>query len=231
MTTIFKNENLQVIQQPIKNKYTIEFNKYTEQNAALIRSLIRTRIIKGATLSKDYLTLKFQAHNINFFSQTNTLSIPNAAHYLETLATQLNYLLQHESKTILGYNPNQIIVINDTPAFLGSEFIADLDQCSEGIGTESNLATICCPFNPQKDFFPAPELLKIKHLPAQVHFKVAYYSLATLIIYGLNKEMKLEPNINPINYLDTHPIKNTKLYWLLSRCLEEDPNNRSIVFI
>ena len=226
MTTIFKNENLQVIQQPIKHKYTIEFKKYSEQNAALIRSLIRTRIIQGATLSKDYLTLKFQAHNINFFSE---LSIPEAAKYLETLATQLNYLLQHESKTILGYNPNQIIVINETPAFLGSEFIADLDQYPEGI--ESNLATICCPFNPLKDFFPAPELLKIKHLPAQVHFKVAYYSLATLIIYGLNKEMKTEPNINPIIYLDTHPIKNTKLYWLLSRCLEEDPNNRSIVFI
>ena len=229
MTTIFKNENLQVIQQPIKNKYTIEFNKYTEQNAALIRSLIRTRIIQGATLSKDYLTLKFQAHSVNFFSQTNTLSIPDAAKYLETLATQLNYLLQHGSKTILGYNPNQIIVINETPAFLGSEFIADLDYCSEG--TEPDLATICCPFNPLKDFFPAPELLKIKHLPAQVHFKVAYYSLATLIIYGLNKEMKTEPNINPIIYLDTHPIKNTKLYWLLSRCLEEDPNKRSIVFI
>ena len=112
MTTIFKNENLQVIQQPIKNKYTIEFNKYTEQNAALIRSLIRTRIIQGATLSKDYLTLKFQAHSVKFFSE---LSIPDAAHYIQTLATQLNYLLQHESKTILGYNPNQIIVINDTP--------------------------------------------------------------------------------------------------------------------
>lgn len=229
MTTIFKNENLQVIQQPIKNKYTIEFNKYSEQNAALIRSLIRTRIIQGATLSKDYLTLKFQAHNIIFFSQTNPLSIPEAAKYLETLATQLNYLLQHESKTILGYNPNQIIVINETPAFLGSEFIADLDQYPEG--TEFNMATICCPFNPLKDFFPAPELLKIKHLPAQVHFKVAYYSLASLIIYALNKEMKPEPNINPIKYLDTHPIKNTKLYWLLSRCLEEDPNKRSIVFI
>ena len=226
MTTIFKNENLQVIQQHIKNKYTIEFNKYTEQNAALIRSLVRTRIIQGATLSRDYLTLKFQAHNIKFFSE---LSIPDAAHYIQTLATQLNYLLQHESKTILGYNPNQIIVINDTPAFLGSEFIADLDQYPEG--TKPDLATICCPFNPLKDFFPAPELLKIKSLPSQVHFKVAYYSLATLIIYGLNKEMKPDPNINPINYLDTHPIKNTKLYWLLSRCLEEDPNKRSIVFI
>ena len=36
---------------------------------------------------------------------------------------------------------------------------------------------------------------------------------------------------NPLSYLDKHPIKNTKLYWLLSRCLEEDPNKRSIIFI
>ena len=229
MTTIFKNENLQVIQQHTKSKYIIEFNKYTEQNAALIRSLVRTKIIQGATVSRDYLTIIFTAYGVTNFENKKASSIPEAANYLETLATQLNYLLKHESKTILGYNPNQIIVINDTPAFLGSELIADLDQYPEG--TESNMATICCPFNPLKDFFPAPELLKIKHLPTQVHFKVAYYSLASLIIYALNKEMKPEPNINPIKYLDTHPIKNTKLYWLLSRCLEEDPNKRSIVFI
>ena len=34
-----------------------------------------------------------------------------------------------------------------------------------------------------------------------------------------------------LKHLDTHPIKNTKLYWLLSRCLLEDPNKRSIIFI
>jgi len=225
MTTIFKNDNLECIKTPNTNKFFIQFKSYTEQNAALIRSLVKTRIIQGATLTRDYLTIKFQAHSVTTMINNTSLSIPDAANHLKTLATQLNYLLQYESKTIIGYAPSQIIVINDTtPAFLGSEFIADLDY-------ESDLATICCPFSPLKDFFPAPELLKITRIPAKIHYKVAYYSLATLIIYTLNKETTSEPNINPIKYLDTHPIKNTKLYWLLSRCLEEDPNERSIIFI
>jgi hypothetical protein len=31
--------------------------------------------------------------------------------------------------------------------------------------------------------------------------------------------------------LKNHPVKHTKIYWLLSRCLVEEPNNRSIILI
>ena len=207
------------------NKYIIEFKSVTDNSIALIKSLTKTRIIQGATVTRDFKTLKFQAQTVTtletFFSDKKA-TIPQAAQILEILATQLNYLLQYESKTIIGYAANQILLINDeTPAFLGLELVADV---AEG----TNLATISGLFN-TKDFFAAPELFKIKVLPAKVHFKVSYYSLACLIIsllLGSNDEKK------PIlKHLDTHHIKDTKLYWLLSRCLEEDPNKRSIIFI
>ena len=230
MTTIFKNENLELIKTDNANKYIIQFRVNTDQNAALIRSLVRTRIIQGATVTRDYLTLKFQAHSVETFFSNNKIQkikIPEAAKILQTLSNQLNYLLQYESKTIIGYQTNQIILINgETPAFLGSQLIAELDP--EG----KNLATICCLFN-TKEFFAAPELLKINRLPAKVHYKSSYYSLASLIIYLLIYSPDNEHTFdnNPLSYLDKHPIKNTKLYWLLSRCLEEDPNKRSIIFI
>jgi hypothetical protein len=207
------------------NKYIIEFKSVTDNSIALIKSLTKTRIIQGATVTRDFKTLKFQAQTVTtletFFSDKKA-TIPQAAQILEILATQLNYLLQYESKTIIGYAANQILLINDeTPAFLGLELVADV---AEG----TNLATISGLFN-TKDFFAAPELFKIKVLPAKVHFKVSYYSLACLIIsllLGSNDEKK------PIlKHLDTHHIKDTKLYWLLSRCLEEDTNKRSIIFI
>ena len=232
MTTIFKNDNLELIKTDNANKYLIQFRVNTDQNVALIRSLVRTRIIQGATVTRDYLTLKFQAHSVETFFSNNKIQkikIPEAANILQTLANQLNYLLKYESKTIIGYQANQIILINgETPAFLGSQLIADLD--SEG--NESNLATICCLFN-TTEFFAAPELLKINRLPAKVHYKSSYYSLASLIIYLLiyNQDNPHTFDNNPLSYLDKHPIKNTKLYWLLSRCLEEDPNKRSIIFI
>ena len=49
-----------------------------------------------------------------------------------------------------------------------------------------------------------------------------------------NQEQEQEQEQNPINLeilLKNHPIKHTKLYWLLSRCLTEDPKTRSIIFI
>ena len=232
MTTIFKNDNLELIKTDNANKYIIQFRVNTDQNAALIRSLVRTRIIQGATVTRDYLTLKFQAHSVETFFSNNKIQkikIPEAANILQTLSNQLNYLLKYESKTIIGYQANQIILINgETPAFLGSQLIADLD--SEG--NESNLATICCLFN-TKEFFAAPELLKINRLPAKVNYKSSYYSLASLIIHLLiySPDNPHTFDNNPLSYLDKHPIKNTKLYWLLSRCLEEDPNKRSIIFI
>ena len=230
MSTIFKNDNLELIKLENTNKYIIQFRVNTDENAALIRSLVRTRIIQGATVTRDYLTIKFQAHSVETFFSNNKIQkiqIAEAANILQTLANQLNYLLQYESKTILGYAPNQIILINGkTPAFLGSQLIAELDP--EG----GNMATICCLFN-TKEFFAAPELLKINRLPAKIHYKSSYFSLASLIIYLLiyNPDNSDIFDNNPLSYLDKHPIKNTKLYWLLSRCLEEDPNKRSIIFI
>jgi hypothetical protein len=230
MSTIFKNDNLELIKLENTNKYIIQFRVNTDENEALIRSLVRTRIIQGATVTRDYLTIKFQAHSVETFFSNNKIQkikIPEAANILQTLANQLNYLLQYESKTILGYAPNQIILINGkTPAFLGSQLIAELDP--EG----GNMATICCLFN-TKEFFAAPELLKINRLPAKIHYKSSYFSLASLIIYLLiyNPDNQDTFDNNPLSYLDKHPIKNTKLYWLLSRCLEEDPNKRSIIFI
>jgi hypothetical protein len=230
MSTIFKNDNLELIKLENTNKYIIQFRVNTDENAALIRSLVRTRIIQGATVTRDYLTIKFQAHSVETFFSNNKIQkiqIAEAANILQTLANQLNYLLQYESKTILGYAPNQIILINGkTPAFLGSQLIAELDPEGE------NMATICCLFN-TKEFFAAPELLKINRLPAKIHYKSSYFSLASLIIYLLiyNPDNPDTFDNNPLSYLDKHPIKNTKLYSLLSRCLEEDPNKRSIIFI
>ena len=31
--------------------------------------------------------------------------------------------------------------------------------------------------------------------------------------------------------LDNHPIKNTKLYWLICRCLKDEPTERSLIYI
>jgi len=241
MVEIFVNDSLKIIQDKNnKTMYKIEFNYPCP---ALVRSLIKTRIIESGTLTDDYITLRFKAMSVKSFPQfiedqnkvrgTKTLSITLAANMISSLSAQLSHLISKESQTIIGYAPENIIVINgNTFAFLDSELVAYIDP----VGKE--MATISCPFN-VTDFFASPEMLKIKELPSQVHYKTSYFSLGCLLLYALTegkedfyKEYLKELKCEKIHeYLTGLHFKNTKLYWLLSRCLVEDPGKRTILFI
>jgi hypothetical protein len=244
MAEIFVNDSLKIIQDKNnKTMFKIEFNYPCPP---LIRSLTKTHIIQG-TITDDYTTLRFKALSVKsfpkFFEEQNKvrgsprLSIILAANMISNLSTQLSHLIKSESQTIIGYAPENIIVINDqTFAFLDSELVAEI----EPVGKE--MATISCPFK-VTDFFASPEILKIKELPSYVHYKTSYFSLGCLLLYALTgdrlsleedfyKEYLKELNCEKIHeYLTRLHFKNTKLYWLLSRCLVEEPKKRSILFI
>jgi serine/threonine protein kinase len=251
MTEIYENESLKIIQDKNnKTMYKIEFNY---PSRPLVRSLIKTRIIQGGTLTDDYLCLRFKALSVVSFPVfreqhkmergSKILSINIVANMLSSLSSQLNYLTTKESRMIIGYAPGNIIVINgNTFAFLGSDLVAEIDP----VGKE--MAIISCPFK-VTDFFASPEMLKIKELPSYIHYKNSYFSLGCLLLYALTgvsdtltnslisdvdfyKEYLKEINCNKIHeHLNQLHFKNTKFYWLLSRCLVEEPKKRSILFI
>ena len=243
MVEIFVNDSLKIIQDKNnKTMYKIEFNYPCP---ALIRSLTKTHIIQG-TITDDYTTLRFKALSVKSFPQfieehnkvrgSPKISINLAANMISNLSAQLSHLITKESQTIIGYAPENIIVLNDnTFAFLDSELVAEIDP----VGKE--MATISCPFK-VTDFFASPEILKITELPSYVHYKTSYFSLGCLLLYALTegrleeddfyKEYLKELNCEKIHeYLTGLHFKNTKLYWLLSRCLVEEPKKRSILFI
>jgi hypothetical protein len=248
MTLIYSNDYLKIIEE--KNKiFKITFSY---QNQSLINSLLKTKIIQGGTSTNDYKIIKFKADSVKSLCQfqeekkketgKKQLNINNVASLIKTLTTQLTYLLTRERQTVIGYNPENIIVINDKIfAHIGSELISNK--------LENNMALISYPFT-SHDFFVSPELLTIKELPSYIHYKTAYFSLGCLALYTLlcdnefysnylkdqDQEQKQEQKqpqepINLENLLKFHPIKHTKLYWLLSRCLMKDPHLRSILFI
>jgi hypothetical protein len=243
MVEIYSNDSLKIIQDKNnKTMYKIEFNYPCP---ALTRSLTKTHIIQGGTITDDYTTLRFKALSVKSFPQfmeeqskvrgSPRLSINLAANMISSLSAQLSHLITKESQTIIGYAPENIIVINgQTFAFLDSELIAEIDP----VGKE--MATISCPFK-VTDFFASPEILKIKELPSQIHYKTSYFSLGCLLLFALTggsleddfyKEYlkdKLHEYLN--EHLNRLHFKNTTFYWLLSRCLVEEPEKRSILFI
>jgi len=228
--------------------------EFAHPSPSLIRSLIKTKLIQGATSTSDYKTIQFKATSVKSFAQfqsdlkaatgASNLPIGIAAHMTGCLTQQLKYLVSTESRTIIGYAATHIIVINDKKfAYLGSEFVSEIealiqdDDNHDNHDNHNNNTQICYPFSPT-DFFVSPELLKITDLPSHVHYKTAYFSMACLIIYPLlnnanfyTEYLQHHQSDKIIAALHPHPINGTKLYWLLSRCLLEDPERRTILLI
>lgn len=228
------SENIKIIKE-LGTTYKIEL-KY--RSPSIINSILKSRLIRGGTLSEDYKTIRFQAKSVQLFPQfqqdlfieqgRSQLTTILAMNMVRDLTTQVNYLITEEGRTILGYTPDQIVVINaQTFAYLGSEFVADI--------SETNMAMISCPFS-SADFFISPEQFNITILPTMVHYKTSYFSMALMVIYGLlgEKEFYDEYVKNIEKYdrtefleiLKNHPIYQTKLFWVLSKCLDKDPNKR-----
>ena len=221
--------------------YTIEF-EYSSYE--LINSLIKTRIIVGGSTDESYKTLRFKAKTVKTLNEylhdkkvengRKRVLISDAAKMIRSLTVQLNYLIEVESHTILGYNPAYIIVINDLNfAYLNSELVADFGMTYGG----DDMAMISCLFS-SNNIFASPEILKVKEIPWFTHYKTAYFSLGLLIIYVLLGDdefykdfLKNNDSSIILNILNNHPVKNTKIYWLLSRCLVEEPKDRSIILI
>ena len=82
-----------------------------------------------------------------------------------------------------------------------------------------------------KEAFLSPELQRLLQnnaVPLQVHFKTIYYSAAQLFIYFL-LNVDHVPDDEDRAYLT--PIKCTKLYWFLLRCLNPVPADRKYMYI
>ena len=82
--------------------------------------------------------------------------------------------------------------------------------------------------------FMSPELQLLAttpFAPFAVHFKTIYHSAAQLIIYFLLNVDYLNPDDDDDDADYLNPIKFTKLYWFLLRCLTPVPTERSYVYI
>jgi hypothetical protein len=240
MTKIYSNDYLNIVEEK-GNIFKINFEY---QNSLLINSLLKTRIIQGGSASNNFQMLKFKANSVKTFREFQNedrknngspkISVNNIALLLSNLSCQLNYLINVGSQIFIGYNLNDLIVINNNRfIFLGCEYLSEI--------YDNNMTLISYPFS-QNDFFASPELLKITEIPSYIHYKTCYFSLGLFLlhlitnndeIYGeyLRSNSEEERYKKIEEWLNRIPIKNTKIYFVLSRCLNKIPTNRSIIFV
>lgn len=210
-----EKNDYRIIQNMENSLYTILFDYYDRKSREiLIKSITKTKIILGATITNDYKSLSF---NTNFINKYTKKSINYDTLLIMTydLSIQLKYLIDN-NYTFIGYSPKNVISIDN-------KFIY-LPNSEEILNIENENITITFPFS-QQDFFLSPEMFLIKEIPSKIHYKTSYYSLACLLIYYLRPEGEKEI------ILDKLAIKDTKLYFLLERCLNSNIESRSIIYI
>ena len=83
-------------------------------------------------------------------------------------------------------------------------------------------------------YFSSPEIIKLTNLPSEINYKCAFYSLGALVVfYVLNNYLLVANELKSVEEIDKilEPLYNTKIYWFIKRCLEDDINNRVLLLI
>jgi len=235
MTNLLSNDEFEILKDT-KND-TSFYIRLRKPNSSLLTSLTRTHIILGATIIDNYQTLHLKASTFESYTDyKETLYKNNGSKrfpYITALkmsyylAKQLNYLITEEEKCFYEFNPKYIMVIDETKfIYLSNSHLLELDE---------NNIQIMRPFvlkNTEENVdFVSHEFLKIKELPYKLHYKTIFYSLGYLLIYSLTNEVINNiTNDEEIEEL-LKPIKETKLYWLIKRCLEREPEKRILLLV
>ena len=204
--------------------FTIEFQKSSE---SLINSMIKTKVIIASSISDDYKILSFRCSSVKsfkkFHSNRENINYENTLKIIVSLCKQFQYLITIEYECFYEYVIENIIVIDDDKfIYLSNEDLLKL--------SESNKINFIKPFN--REGFISPELLKINSIPSELNYKTIYYSLGALVVYflfnkNINNKDGLKYDLNEI----LKPIEGTKLFGLLNRCLCEEANSRSIIYL
>jgi hypothetical protein len=168
-------------------------------------------------------------HSIIFTANTVTPLTANAVknnvnQMIRCLSKQLEYF--HDNNlAFYGFDLDDIIVINDTI------FLIVNNKYSKTLDKERTI-TFYGPFS--KPYFSSPELINLKCLPAKIDYQTSYYSLGALIVYYLfdiNSTIFIGLKRESLDDKVFESILNTKLYWFLKRCLNDNPKKRILLYL
>ena len=213
--SIYKNEKKNTL-------FSIEFQ---EGSKSLINSLIKTKLIIASCIGDEYKSVSFIASSVKslkkFLLKKENINYENALKIILSLTKQFQYLITKEHLCFYEYIIENIIVIDDEKfIYISNEDLLEL--------SESNKIQFVKPFN--REGFISPELLKINSIPTELNYKTIYYSLGALIVYFLFDKNINNDDIHDLNKI-LKPIEGTKLFGLLNKCLFEEANIRSIIYI
>ena len=196
----------------------------------LYSSIIRSHILTSAFHDPRKNSIFFTAEFVQTLPEylksrnNNRMSERECAKLIYNLTTQIQYL-EENNYIVYGYNMNDILVINEqTFIIAGTDYILPLEQETKSIVFYTPII---------KPFFANPELLELTNLPSSIHYKSGYYSLGVLVTFCILNKNIIQPHISTDTEIESilNPIRYSKVYWFIKRCLNKRYEQRVLLFI
>jgi len=208
----------------LDNKYTL---KATSKGKAFNSMFLKIITASFYQLETDSVVFIGGAVHLlkDYLLNRQSLSYQDCIKLIHDLSKQISYL-KHLNYGVIGLDVTDILVIDDhTFVFIGEEKMYPLNEKEN-----MNIYSIIC-----KPYFMSPEVLELTKIPAEISYKASYYSLGVLVVYFLLHRYWFAGNKLPNTKEEEDeilkPIKGTKMYWFLKRCLNKDMGKRELLFI
>ena len=173
-------------------------------------------------LSEKKNQFSVKATNIigfNDYVKTESFIYKHAERFFLNIKKQIKNL-EESNKTLSEIKLENIYYLelsNDNFMFLilNSESLIDIND---------EKIEITQPLEKSSKYF-SPEMKKLTKIPTEISYKSCYYFIGMIIVDSLKNRKRLA--------LETHlpSLCETKLYYALERCLEENPENRYLLYI
>ena len=169
----------------------------------------------------------FSAENVIPFKKyildkKKKISYATCIKVIDDLSRQI-YYLNKLGYGFYGFDIDDILVIDNSFIFCSSQYLLEL---------HNDQIFFMSPI--KQPYFSSPELFKLTNLPSKINYKCCYYSLGVLTVFLLlNKYLLVGNELKTTGEIDKilQPLYNTKIYWFLKRCLDDDINNRKLLLV
>lgn len=228
---LFKNSIVE-IQKIEDTNYIFTFNIEKENTLYLIRSLFALGInMKKTNETSETIEYDIECDSIQSMNQYRSKK-KGLLKYLEilrcslTIGEQIKEFEKNEITTPYIDIDNIIVIDSEKFIYMNEEYL-NIEYETQN----KNEAIINIEKLYEKQFLMGNELFNIKSIPAKINSKDWIFSLGILCIYLLtNKEDSQNKTVKQYSNM-IEMIQDTKLYFFILRCLEENPKKRKYLFI
>lgn len=207
------------------NDFTYGLKINGEYNTYLYKTI--NKIINTCHFNNETNSVYFSAEKVVPFKKyllvhNNRITHIQCIKMIDDLTKQILYL--HKlGVAFYGFDIGDILTIDNHFIFCNAQYLLPLEKDSIIF------------YSPIKQpYFSNPELFKLTSLPSEISYKSCYYSLGLLIVFSLlntyllvGNEIKTSEEIENI----ISPLYNTKIYWFIKRCLDDDVTNRKLLLV